>query len=49
MAKKTCSNCGNTYWVNVHVDMEYACPKCGFVEDERIVGQLKGRIAIADE
>ena len=49
MSKKTCSNCGYIYWVNVQMDNEYACSNCGYVENERIVGQLKGRRAIADE
>ncbi len=49
MSKKTCSNCGYIYWVNVQMDNEYACSNCGYVENERIIGQLKGRRAIADE
>lgn len=49
MVKKTCSNCRNEYWINVQIDSEYACTKCGFVEPERIEGQLQGRTAIADE
>jgi ribosomal protein S27AE len=49
MSKKTCSNCGNVYWVNVHMDNEFACPKCGFVENDKIEGQLKGRLTLADD
>lgn len=49
MSKRTCPNCKHIYWVNVYMDNEYACPNCGYVETERIFGQLKGRRAIADE
>ncbi|MEE9585544.1 MAG: hypothetical protein V3W09_01435 [Nitrososphaerales archaeon] len=49
MSKHKCSNCGHIYWVNIHVEDEYACTNCGYVEDEKIIGQLKGRTTIADD
>jgi hypothetical protein len=47
--KKICLNCDNAYWVNVHIDNECACPKCGVVDKEKIIGQREGRIGLADE
>ncbi|HEY4699548.1 MAG TPA: hypothetical protein VIH27_04160 [Nitrososphaerales archaeon] len=49
MSKRKCSNCGFSYWVNVYVDEEYVCPQCGFVENEKLVGQKQGRIGVMDE
>ncbi len=49
MSKRKCPNCGHIYWINVYVDEEYACPRCGYVEEEKVVGQLKGRITITDD
>ena len=49
MGKKVCSTCGEIYWINLFIDSEYACPKCGYVEADRIVGQLSGKQNITDE
>lgn len=49
MSRKVCSNCKNEYWVNRNVDEEYVCTKCGYVEEDRMIGQLSGRINVVDE
>jgi len=43
VGRHECSNCGEVYYINPSVDYEFACPKCGLVEPERMVGQRSGR------
>ena len=31
------------YYINLSIDIELACPKCGFVETNSLIGQKTGR------
>ena len=43
MGKHQCSRCKKIYYVNPDIDNEFTCPKCGLVENERMIGQKTGR------
>tara|TARA_B100000749_G_C18386385_1_gene448310 strand:- start:74 stop:226 length:153 start_codon:yes stop_codon:yes gene_type:complete len=43
LGKHKCSNCNREYYINLAVDIELACPKCGFVESNSLIGQKTGR------